>query len=522
MFAVVQYALTDVRPFLEGETARTPSPSWPVLLFPERPEQTPFVRGFGRVAPRPKGGLEEWAAEETYCDVSHALRLKQAFLQDHALRRSRQCRTYCALRRLYWDGRLAPRGSVVGRVEVGFGIKPNQDQALALEPHHLDDLLTALLGQQVYLLSRRGAAAPGSNAAAAGDNYFKLLAAGERLTAAYLRATTLARQMALAEANSWWVSSSSPMVILECGSGDLAAALPRAQALPMPQLAATQLQLFLYKLPVDGRLRPVWIIRHDKADRDLLRRLRINLSRLHAEISSLKVVTDLIRRRRIDPGAGSAANADLQTFLGQTLPFLTRESYNGLPHSDFLAAALTVIDAPLPGELSTLRTLVTTLRPNLQTQIGRLTAKMDQAAQRWDFFIAHAGADVAAAERLYDKLAPFGKVFLDRRSLLPGDNWMRALPEAQADSLITVVLISQNTGRAYYESSEIARAIEMSRSESERHRVVPIYLAAAGQMPPKPYGLEVLHALTIGDDAGYDEAVAQLRAVLQQVKTIVY
>ena len=53
------------------------------------------------------------------------------------------------------------------------------------------------------------------------------------------------------------------------------------------------------------------------------------------------------------------------------------------------------------------------------------------AEDRWDFFIAYASPDRRAAETLHDLLSTVFRVFLDRRSLLPGDDWARRLSAAQ-------------------------------------------------------------------------------------------
>jgi hypothetical protein len=43
--------------------------------------------------------------------------------------------------------------------------------------------------------------------------------------------------------------------------------------------------------------------------------------------------------------------------------------------------------------------------------------------ERWDFFLAHAGADSQTAVALYEALSQKARVFLDERSMLPGDPW---------------------------------------------------------------------------------------------------
>jgi DNA-binding beta-propeller fold protein YncE len=120
----------------------------------------------------------------------------------------------------------------------------------------------------------------------------------------------------------------------------------------------------------------------------------------------------------------------------------------------------------------------------------------------WDFFIAHAGADKRAAEKLYDYLQPHSRVFLDSRRLKPGDDWDTELPAAQQKSLVTVVLISSKTQAAYYQREEIAAAIALTREDAEKHRVVPVFLdRKAGTNKEVPYGLRLKHGLTVSQNS---------------------
>jgi len=101
---------------------------------------------------------------------------------------------------------------------------------------------------------------------------------------------------------------------------------------------------------------------------------------------------------------------------------------------------------------------------------------MPEATTNWDFFLAHAGADLPAAEQLYVLLQPRARVFLDKHCLLLGDDWDQELAAAQRGSRITVVLVSSRTEIAYYEREEIAAAIDLARRNKQAHRVVPVYL----------------------------------------------
>lgn len=104
----------------------------------------------------------------------------------------------------------------------------------------------------------------------------------------------------------------------------------------------------------------------------------------------------------------------------------------------------------------------------------------------WDFFIAHAGADLPQASQLYDLLSPHSRVYLDKECLQYGDNWDHNLAVAQRAARVTLVLISANTSTAYYQREEIPAAIDMARRDDQAHRVVPIYLNDPGSLPDVP------------------------------------
>ena len=107
---------------------------------------------------------------------------------------------------------------------------------------------------------------------------------------------------------------------------------------------------------------------------------------------------------------------------------------------------------------------------------------MAQDSHQWDFFLAHAGVDSSIAEALYDLLALHSNIFLDSRCLLFGDDWDEELILAQSKSLVTIVLVSPHTDKAYYQREEIANAIvkvlgddalrqEMMRKGLERSKI---------------------------------------------------
>ena len=67
MFLVLQHPFADMRHFVGTPTGRLSRPAWPLV-----DTNVDFVRSSGLVRRRRKGGVEEWAGEETYGDASFA------------------------------------------------------------------------------------------------------------------------------------------------------------------------------------------------------------------------------------------------------------------------------------------------------------------------------------------------------------------------------------------------------------------------------------------------------------------
>jgi hypothetical protein len=144
---------------------------------------------------------------------------------------------------------------------------------------------------------------------------------------------------------------------------------------------------------------------------------------------------------------------------------------------------------------------------------------MPEERYKWDFFLAHAGADLAAAERLYALLEPHSKVFLDSRCLMLGDDWDQELAAAQSNSLVSVVLVSPRTDDAYYQREEIAAAIDMARKNREAHRVVPVYLDdALSDRSGIPYGLRLKHGLSVADAGDFQSVALRLIDLLEKLE----
>jgi hypothetical protein len=195
----------------------------------------------------------------------------------------------------------------------------------------------------------------------------------------------------------------------------------------------------------------------------------------------------------------------------------------GFEASPFLRAALTMVEELTPAMFASLRALHPAPGRGLSAQLDRAAEAIDRVRpaapepQEWDVFIAHAGPDVQAAEHLFDAIGARARVFLDSRSLLPGDDWDLVLPAAQRRSRMTVVLVGGDADRAFYLRSEIAAAINMARVDGQRHRVVPVYLeGGVGRGGADPYGLNLKHGIEMGDGGGWVQVADRIVETLQR------
>ena len=107
MLSVIIYPLADVRRFVDDVDACL-RPTWPIPLTNE------FVRGFGGVQDRLRGGAAGWAGDARVCDASGAL----SFDRSPRLRMEsgREVPARCAFRRLFADG------SALAKVEIGLAV----------------------------------------------------------------------------------------------------------------------------------------------------------------------------------------------------------------------------------------------------------------------------------------------------------------------------------------------------------------------------------------------------------------
>jgi hypothetical protein len=137
----------------------------------------------------------------------------------------------------------------------------------------------------------------------------------------------------------------------------------------------------------------------------------------------------------------------------------------------------------------------------------------------WDFFLSHAGEDIGIAREIRLKLEPPAKVFLDAVSLGYDEPWPEQLLDALKKSLIFVVIVSEHTAEAYYQSEEMVIANRMTTEDPHTRKVVAVYLNAR-EVPIGPFGLNARQAFCVPNTQDLNDLGQGLLGLWQNLKPL--
>lgn len=151
----------------------------------------------------------------------------------------------------------------------------------------------------------------------------------------------------------------------------------------------------------------------------------------------------------------------------------------------------------------------------------RTPDKHEKAIGKWDYFIAYAEEDFAYAAELCSRItAAEQTVFLDKKNIFCGDNWIEKTSEAQFQSIITIALISENTRGSHYAREEIAIAIDLAHRFPHHHKIIPIYLNdALSEGAELLYGLRLIKSIALSKITGFDRLMPQIFLALSEFKS---
>jgi hypothetical protein len=326
---VVQFPISDARPFTPGLASRLDLPDWPSPTTEISPQ---FVRRFGPAVRRRRGPDAAWIAEKVFCQANGALKfsgLGEVPLGPEDIRRRSALRRQfrppvwkfqpvCALRRLLSDG------SALVRVEIGVAHSSRATRLRGIE------------GDELYSIVRDFLDLP-TRVMRADDNPTggPLILQGRHLAELYERASTrLGAQPS--RGRSGLVESGMPLVLVEFGRGEVKR-LPRGvQSVDAAKVHGANLAFAWIKTA--KATVPAWFVTQGRASSQELRSLRLSLLRLHAEREALDLVLRQLRRGRVTFDPRTNESETLQAYLNRATRVVERDWVSGVSQSAILAA----------------------------------------------------------------------------------------------------------------------------------------------------------------------------------------
>ena len=347
MLIAVQLPLVDVRPLLDVPTGRHLQPSFP---HPDRifarhsPDhyRTSFVAGLGPVRPRLRGRANApWPSESYYIDTRSTIRVRRPAASRNG---SRRLGGFPAYRNFYTDG-------VVGRLELGFRYRVPQDESP-----------TAFLGRvqsRVLELPVRVAAA-GSTA--------ELVHFGPRF-AGHLLAITTNRAEA-APPQPWLIQAGAPAVIAEITSDEELTPFERGIGYQPPGTLEQRWSRF-------GGVRvSLWTLRQGDSTPDEFRRLRVHVSRLHADFTAFDTVLGMCAAGKLD-----ASYPPVESYLIRSVDLLVRRKRHGFAQAELMTYVVNAVQSAYADTLSTLDYLGGQIgSPQLKQRLGTMRAFLDESS----------------------------------------------------------------------------------------------------------------------------------------------
>jgi V8-like Glu-specific endopeptidase len=387
MLLTIQFPIADSRPFVDLETGRLKRPGWPWPVVDQD-----FIRGFGMIRGRWDGGLSGWVGEASACDAVRALRFEG--LPPLALPELlKPLTTEVKFRNFYADGK------VLSKYEAGLVIRPDPTMERPDQP------LTRRFFEH-FLRLKVAVPMPDGNRA-----HCELWQAGKHLAALYLASSTPA---ALAgKLPAWLAIAGAPIALLDY-SGESCALdtflSKRVKLIQHPEASLAQIAI-----PMQGINLRVWLLSSSTLTKDVARRLRIALLRLHAEKECLQRVLTNLSCGNIQPEPFGPAAAQLQDYFNyatRRVLKLQRRSAAALEQEPEQAEdaevelARRVEDAILPGERDSILRALEQMqaRPNIQSKVKDFVGASIGASAEADN-LAHTGIDAAGKERIVQALA---------------------------------------------------------------------------------------------------------------------
>ncbi|MBN8580905.1 MAG: hypothetical protein J0L96_09550 [Anaerolineae bacterium] len=279
MLIFVQYPLADLRLFTGANTGRLQSPLWPV----PKPYHE-FVRSFGMVRKRGKGGIQGWIGENEICDAKHAVKFKSPTVISFPPSFNGKIQNIgikCVSRHFYFDG------TALAKLELVFVSDP---KSVHLTPQEFSCFFKKFLECQVEI--------PGAIHTSRKTSIQNL---SKAFTEAYLHSTTSKEFLGSIDYKHW-VKAGEPLFWVEFSENE-SLPLP-SKAHKIQTRANEEMNFNFWNVPTaTNRELNGWIVKRQtdaQTGNEISRTARIMLTRLSAEYEVFWAVLNMLAHTKTD------------------------------------------------------------------------------------------------------------------------------------------------------------------------------------------------------------------------------
>lgn len=294
MLAIIQFPISDLRDFT-CNSVRLQRPGWPSPL----PDQE-YVRGFGAIRERPRGGLTGWIGESFYCSAEGVAKIHESnFINGDEFRGNKR---KVVFRRFYFDG-LA-----VGKLEIGISIK---NRKFSLNPIHTINATNLIIG--LLNIKLRDPKQFGKN-----ESHSTIGSFPQLLRSAYIHSTSL-KNTSFDDQKSFVINGRSQFY-LEFKTGELDIP-PYARHYTIKLSKFHFFRVFYWIERVSGIGYPILATEVSPlaSTPTEARKLRIFLLRLYAETQTLSHVLNALADGRLEPTSRTKTSDLLQRYLSEAV-----------------------------------------------------------------------------------------------------------------------------------------------------------------------------------------------------------
>jgi hypothetical protein len=459
MLLAYQLPVCDLRRFVPNADLHPVGPAWPTPTPGEE-----FLRSFGPVARRRRGGHEQFPDEVFYADAAGAVRFSHLERQELG---GEAVRPAVAYRRLLCTGE--DTGAAVVRLELGFSSDRRPSPVLR-RPHLTgrDSVNVALdlLELPVVLSSRSKYRRPSS-----------LWTMGKPFGEVYARATTAVDEE-VPETARKLIQPCPPLLMFEYDEGEIESLPPGTRAVDPGRIGGLSLS-FIW-IEYRSRQFGLWFLRRDPGDTALCRRLRIGLFRVHAEHQVLRRALSSLRSGVFEYERGTDESDLFDSYLASATRVLGRDERGGFSHGairEVIAAYNAVVNS---SELALLEERLALVRRQIGARVTRystpgadspagLPEVQKEAGDTIRVFVSYSHGDkehVEAADKysLLSYLRGLEKNrfrFWSDTLLQGGDDWDARIKDEIDAADIALVLVSQAyLNSRYCVDDEVARFLQ--------------------------------------------------------------